>query len=114
MEKERTRQSRAANLLDAMQRFEVKDMWFNGKTVRLDGYSFVSCRFDNCKIQINSIHFEMHRCFLDDNTIIAYQGEIVKLIRLFNVRYIWVYDKLPYFAPEKHEDGTITISYKEM
>ena len=93
------------------QKPRVNDVWFNGKTVSLDGYNFQSCRFDNCQLHVASANFEMHHCFVDDNTTITYQGEIVKILRLFNFRYPWVHQKLPYFAPVKHEDGTISIIF---
>ena len=93
------------------QRLQVKNVWFNGKTVSLDGYNFQSCRFDNCRLHVASANFEMHHCFVDDNTVIYYQGEIVKILRLFNCRYLWIYESLSYFAPVRHENGTISIVF---
>ena len=99
------------NLLDALTRRPVlENVWYNDKTVYLDGYNFISCRFDNCKLHIASEHFEMQRCFVDDNTTIFYLGSIIKVLRLFNCKYQWVYSHLPYFAPVQHSDGTITIT----
>ena len=79
-------------------RIPVQNMWFNGKTVSLDGYNFQSCRFDNCQLHLASANFEMHHCFVDDNTTIHYQGEIVKVLRLFNRGHIWICENLPYFC----------------
>ena len=93
------------------QRLQVNDVWFNDRAVSLDGYNFQSCRFDNCKLHIASANFEMHKCFVDDNTVIFYHGEMVKILRLFNCRYHWIYQKLPYFAPVRHENGTISIVF---
>lgn len=92
-------------------RQRVENVWFNGRTVSLDGYNFQSCRFDNCKLNVASVNFEMHYCFVDDNTTIHFQGEIVKILRLFNCEYDWVYDELPYFAPVRHENGTFSIVF---
>ena len=89
---------------------EVKELWYNGKEVKLDGLKFIGCRFDNCKLHVVSANFELHNCFIDDGTVIHYRGEIVKLIKLFNSRYPWVYESLPNFAPSRNDDGTITIS----
>ena len=89
---------------------DVRHIWYNGQTFSLDGYNFWSCRFDNCHLHIGSPHFEMHHCFLDDNTTLYYQGEIVKILRLFNSRHEWMYSQAPFFAPVKHKDGTISIA----
>lgn len=98
------------NLLATLTRKpEINDIWYNSKSVQIDGYSFRSCRFDKCHLYVASSNFEMHRCFIDHQTIIYYSGEIVKLLRLFNSRYENVYRHLPYFAPTKHDDGTFTI-----
>ncbi|WP_041363950.1 hypothetical protein [Methylomonas methanica] len=88
---------------------EINGIWFNGKEVKLDGYRFVSCRFDNCKITVSSANFEIENCYIDDYSLIIYSGEIVKPIRLYNSRYEWVYEHAPFFAPTKNADGTITI-----
>ncbi len=88
---------------------EIKGTWFNNREVKLDGFRFVSCRFDNCKLTVTSTNFELERCYIDANTVILYGNEIVKPIRLFNSRYEWVYNTMPYFAPVRYQDGTITI-----
>ena len=99
------------NLLDTLTaRPEARGLWYNEKDVFLDGYNFVSCRFDKCKLYVSSEHFEMRNCFVDDETVIYYDGDIVKVLRLFNSRYPWVYQELPYFAPVKNDDGTISIT----
>ena len=88
---------------------EVKHAWFNNKEVKLDGYKFEFCRFDNCKLIVTSINFELEHCHIDNSTIIEYGSEIVKIVRLFNSRYEWIYQKMPFFAPVRNNDGTITI-----
>ena len=88
---------------------EIKDVWFNAKEVKLDGFLFVGCRFDNCTLILSSTNFEIENCYIDASTKISYAGEIIKPIQLFNSRYDWVYQNAPYFAPTKNADGTITI-----
>ena len=92
-----------------LQRPEVRGTWYNRKVVKLDGYRFVSCRFDNCTLEVSSTNFELERCYIDSTTVVRYSGDIVKPIRLFNRVYDWIYQQIPYFAPVRHEDGTITI-----
>ena len=99
-----------SSLRNLVQNTQVTEVWFNNKNVTLDGFTFVGCRFDNCTLYISSVHFEMHRCFLDSSNTIYYSSGTAKLIRLFNSRYSWTYEQIPMFAPVKHEDGTITIT----
>ena len=96
--------------IDALaHRPDVRDVWFNGKTVKLDGFNFWNCRFDNCRLEVSTFNFEMHRCFIDNNSKIRYYGEIIKVLRLFNSRYDWAYKAIPDFCATRHEDGTISI-----
>lgn len=102
----------SSGLIDALsQRPDVRDVWFNGKTVKLDGFNFWGCRFDNCQLEISTFNFEMHRCFLDENSSVLYHGELIKVLRLFNSRYDWVYQAMPKFCPTRHEDGTVSIEF---
>ena len=104
-------QSQDLSLLHALtRRPEIKDTWFNGKTVTLDGFNFVGCRFDNCELRVGSEHFEMHNCFVDDKTSVYWSGPILKVIRLFNRNNTWYQSNHPTFAPVKNSDGTITIT----
>ncbi len=90
---------------------QLTGIWYNQKDVTLDGFNFVQCRFDNCNLYVSSANFEVHRCFFDDRTKIYYEGDVVKVLRLFNSRNPWVYDNHPFFAPERHENDTISIVY---
>ena len=102
--------SNAPNVLDTLsQPIEIRDIWFNGKDVYLDGFSFVSCRFDKCHLTVSSENFEMHDCFIDKDTTVTYRGKIIRILRLFNREYSWVRKYMPKFAPLKNDDETITI-----
>lgn len=104
-------QTSGAELLAALgHRPDVRDVWFNRKTVTLDGFSFHNCRFDQCQLHVASTNFDLNHCFISDDTIIYFGDEVVKAVRLFSRRNTWIYDNLPYFAPARHEDGTISIA----
>ena len=90
---------------------QVTNVWFNDETVTLDGYSFRSCRFDNCELNVASTNFEIDKCFFDDKTVVVWRGEIIKVLRLFNRDSTRIYENLPKFAPERHENGTISIVF---
>lgn len=89
---------------------EVKALRFNGKTVVLDGYRFVGCRFDNCTLVVNSVHFELRNCFIDHTNTIVWQGDLVKAIQLFSFSNPGFDGRVPGLAPVRNEDGTITIA----
>lgn len=91
------------------QRPRVNGAWYHNQEITIDGYTFVGCRFDNCTLRLSSTNFEFESCFIDGSTQIVYAGEIIKPIRLFNSRYQWVSEHMPYFAPVRNADGTITI-----
>jgi len=109
MSSETQNQNSPGFLASMLYKPEVNSAWFNGKEVKLDGFRFVGCRFDNCKLTISSTNFEIENCFIDKSSQIVYSGDIVKPIRLFNSRYDWTYENMPFFAPTKNPDGTITI-----
>lgn len=88
---------------------EVTGVWYNSKDVKLDGYKFKGCRFDRCKLHVTTTNFVLDSCHIDDQTVIYYGGEIVKVIQLFNARNQWMHDHQPVFAPKKNPDNTISI-----
>ena len=47
---------------------KVDHLWFNGKTIHLDGYEFIGCRFDNCELRYQSDKFRLMNCFLGEDT----------------------------------------------
>lgn len=91
------------------QRPVAHGIYYNGKTVQLDGYKFVWCRFDACHLVVTSPTFELDHCVIDEATVIVWRGEIVKTLQLFNSKYQWAYEQLPGFVPTRNGDGTISI-----
>ena len=89
---------------------EVNNLYYNGKTVVLDGYKFVGCRFDNCNLQVSSTNFDLIKCVIDSSTVVTYGSAVTRIIRLFNSRYPWAYQNLPAFVPILNSDGSITIT----
>ncbi|THD38563.1 hypothetical protein ERD95_27190 [Enterobacteriaceae bacterium ML5] len=88
---------------------EVSSLWFNQKDVVLDGWKFISCRFDNCRIFVSSQHFELINCKIDDESVIYYQNDIVKVIKLFKSRGAIPSSFSAHFDPLVNPDGTISI-----
>lgn len=98
------------SLASMFSRPEVRGLYYNGSVLTLDGYSFIGCRFDNCRLFVTSLNFELVRCVLDSSTTITYGPAAAKLIKLFNSRFDWASAHFPGFVPTKHPDGTITIA----
>jgi hypothetical protein len=88
---------------------EVQGVWYNTKEVKLDGFRFISCRFDKCVLTVTSTNFELVNCYIGEDTTVQFGSDIAKPIRLFNLRSQWVYTTMPFFAPTLNPDGTITV-----
>lgn len=96
-------------LNDLARRPTVQGLYYNGKEVMLDGYTFVGCRFDNCTLSVSSTNIQLINCVIGESTVIQYGPETIKIVQLFNSRINWVYERAPQLAPRKNADGTITI-----
>lgn len=86
----------------------ANQLWFNHKDIILDGWRFSYCRFDGCRIFVNSQNFELINCLIDEQPVVVYQNQTLNIIKLFNSRY-----SLPFLPPQfnaiKNNDGTISI-----
>ena len=88
-------------------------LWFASKSITLDGYEFVECRFDRCKLHVNNaqnVHLE--RCFISDDTQIVFGQSALSAIKLFNLKNRWYYQNAPVYVPEKDSLGRITLTNK--
>ena len=84
-------------------------VWYHAKSIKLDGYKFVSCRFDKCQLHISSSNFVLDKCIIDADSVIYFGNEILKAVQLYNSRSPWLMEKNSKLAPVLHEDGTISI-----
>lgn len=88
---------------------ESKGLWFNNQEIYLDGWKFISCRFDNCKIHVTTGNFVIERCFIDNTNTIYYMGASINIIKLYNRSSDLTRNAMPSFAAIKNDDGTFTI-----
>lgn len=49
----------------AKHRVEVRDRYWEGKTLPVDGYRFVNCRFDRCVFEFTWPNFEFEGCVFE-------------------------------------------------
>lgn len=87
----------------------VRNQWFNNQDITLDGWHFVSCRFDNCRLHIGSAKFKLERCFVDDKSHIVINNEASNIVRMFHLRNRYMVENFPFYAPKYNEDGTFTV-----
>lgn len=91
-------------------RQKVEGLYYLNKKIVLDGYSFISCRFDNCILSVSTTNFDLSGCIVDDSCRVEYGVELIKIIQLFNSRNPKSYEFFePPFVPIRNQDGTITI-----
>jgi hypothetical protein len=87
----------------------VQGLYYNGKVIKLDGYKFVGCRFDNCTLMVDSANFEMLDCVIDPSTAVQYGVQALKIVKLFNAHNQWMHANFPMFAPKRNSDGSVNI-----
>jgi len=92
-----------------LQRPVAKGLYYNGKTIRLDGYQFIECRFDNCKLIVDGGNFEIVKCVIDVSTSIEFGRDPTKIIRLYNTENEPILGPDPEFQAVVHPDGSVTV-----
>ncbi|HFF8434931.1 hypothetical protein [Serratia marcescens] len=88
---------------------EIKNVWYNNQDLKIDGWRFVSCRMDNCRLYVSSGNFVFENCFIDEGTIVHFQNDSLKVIQLMNRSNEWLKANYPQFSARTNPDGTISI-----
>lgn len=96
-----------AELAAMLGRPPVKGLYYNGKVIAVDGYKFVECRFDNCKLLVNNSNFEFIDCVFDTSTVVVFNGDAMRIIRMYNMHPSM---PEPPFVPTVNKNGSITIT----
>jgi hypothetical protein len=94
--------------LAAMLRPPVKGLYYNGKVINVDGYEFIECRFDNCKLIVKNGSFEFTNCVFDATTSVEFGGDTLKVFRLYNVRPSAAPPRQ--FMPRFNQNGSVTVT----
>jgi hypothetical protein len=90
----------------------ISNQWFHDQEIKLDGWHFKSCRFDNCSFRLDTPYFAFEDCFVDENSAMTLSHYLVDVIKLFHLRNKHVRETDPYFAPVFNVDGTFSIGVK--
>ncbi len=89
--------------------FRIEGQWYHNQTFTLDGYEFVSCRFDSCNLYISKGTFLINRCFFSGSTF-YYRDEALKIVKLYGLLATDAAKLWPSLAPTHNLDGTISIT----
>lgn len=88
--------------------YRIDGKWYYKKNIHLDGYHFVRCRFDNCRIVTTTGSFLIDHCVFSGGKIF-FQGQALKIVKLFNTRATEAQKYWPDLTPTINEDGTFSI-----
>lgn len=84
-----------------------ENLWFNQKVVKLDGWNFSGCRFDGCRLIIETPYFTLKNCYIDDTNVVELQGIILNAAQFINIVPSHALHRT--FHPVRHVDGTVSI-----
>ncbi len=87
----------------------IEGQWYHNQKFALDGYEFVSCRFDGCNLYISKGTFLISHCVFSQCTL-YYRDEALKIVKLYGLLATDAAKRWPGLAPTHNPDGTISIT----
>jgi hypothetical protein len=88
--------------------FTLTQQWYHRQEFSLDGYRFVNCHFDECRLHTSKGTFSFERCKFTSNLFI-FSDEAFNSVQLFNLLGTEAWTRWPSMVPIHHEDGTFTL-----
>ncbi|MGO4800580.1 hypothetical protein ACEN2T_14975 [Pseudomonas sp. W22_MBD1_FP4] len=85
----------------------LNGLWYNQKVIKLDGWNFEACRFDNCKLIIETPYFTVKNCYIDGSNSVEVQGVLMNAVKFLNMNLPM--STHPIYQPIKNPDGTVSI-----
>lgn len=87
----------------------VTDQLFEKRSIYIDGYRFINCRFVDCNIRTLRGTFELHHCVILRGAII-YGADALKTIQLFRTGGAPPAPEVaPQFDGKRNLDGSLSI-----
>lgn len=62
----------------------VNGLWYADKTIKLDGYWFHDCRFDNCVLTYDSLDFAIQACVFGQGTRVSHSYRGSRAVQLYH------------------------------
>ena len=90
--------------------FRIEGQWYLNKTLTLDGYDFVSCRFDGCTLLVTKGAFLIRNCFFSPTCSFNYKDEALRIVKLYGILATDAAKRWPNLAPTRNPDFTISIT----
>lgn len=88
---------------------EIQGKWYNNVEVSLDGYKFVSCRFDRCTIKIAEGNFWIEGCVFEACAFI-WVDKAKRIVQTHNLVVPEAWAKTAgTLGPRINSDGTVTL-----
>jgi hypothetical protein len=85
---------------------QVEGQWFFNQDISLDGYQFVRCRFENCRITVSKGAFRLTNCLFTGCSF-SFSGDAIQVVKSFNLTDL---TKIPpTLRPLIYQDRTVTI-----
>lgn len=94
-----------AQLLDSLGT-SVRDRYYKGQTIHLNGYTFVNCCFHNCTLVTETGIFTIDSCTIAGCHVL-FGANAIRLIRLFNM--LDGFSSNAPFNPDISANGSVTI-----
>lgn len=85
----------------------VDGLWYNQKVIKLDGWNFEACRFDNCRLIIETPYFTVKNCYIDGSNSVEVQGVLMNAVKFLNMTAPMATH--PIYQPIRNLDGTVSI-----
>lgn len=92
----------------------IRDRWFKGESIRIDGYTFERCRFDGCSLVTEMATFTFKSCFISPDCGLYLVGPALKVARLL-MHTLTVKNRITRVAGEEalyatlNQDGTFSL-----
>lgn len=86
---------------------KIEGLWFNQKVVKLDGWHFEGCRFDGCRLIIETPYFIIKNCYIDGSNFIELAGTLSNAVKFLNIRSHEAGKSV--YQPVRNNDGTVSI-----
>ena len=84
----------------------ITDQYFENRDIFIDGYRFINCVFQNCRLNILRGTFELHHCSLNSSQRI-WGEDAIKCIQFFTHDTALPVDTV--FRSKLNPDGTFSV-----